>query len=247
MWSSWMANRPEMFVADQVNPCCCRFFGLKEKHMYDIYGYLWIHDISWYYIRIYDICLILIKRKHQKKDTMKNITVINWWSLQNTRKEAESLQLMHQHLVDAGGANLDFEPMDRNWAGPTKKPSKSCHGRIGSPKKNNAYPREFQRWWMWVIFLGVEISDKLLFNKLKYVTCQYQKYLLRGKLKWHIASLLWNDEMMTWHSSTLGCVPLRRKVTKKWIKFRIWKPWVKPIGFTSFDWRRSVFVDWYGS
>lgn len=37
------------------------------------------------------------------------------------KKEAESLQLMHQHLVDAGGANLDFEPMDRNWAiKPTK-------------------------------------------------------------------------------------------------------------------------------
>lgn len=37
------------------------------------------------------------------------------------KKEAESLQLMHQHLVDAGGANLDFEPMDRNWAIKPKK------------------------------------------------------------------------------------------------------------------------------
>ena len=27
--------------------------------------------------------------------------------------EAESLELMHQHLVAAGGSTLDFEPMDR--------------------------------------------------------------------------------------------------------------------------------------
>lgn len=31
-------------------------------------------------------------------------------------RQAESLELMHQHLVDAGGATLDFEPMDRHLA-----------------------------------------------------------------------------------------------------------------------------------
>ena len=27
--------------------------------------------------------------------------------------QAESLQLLHQHLVDAGGSSLDYGPMDR--------------------------------------------------------------------------------------------------------------------------------------
>lgn len=68
------------------------------------------------------------------------------------KKEAESLQLMHQHLVDAGGANLDFEPMDRNWAIKPKKRQLRVSWEDRFPLKNRC-----QSW-----FFLVEMSDKLL-------------------------------------------------------------------------------------
>ena len=71
-----------------------------------------------------------IKRKTQRKKRLTDQLMIL------LKKEAESLQLMHQHLVDAGGANLDFEPMDRNWAIKPKKRQLPVSWEDRFPSKN---------------------------------------------------------------------------------------------------------------
>ena len=111
---------------------CYLFFGVeRNKHQWHV----WIFVDIWYYIQIYvDYSYLLFfcekNVPSKESDTTKKNWLINWWFFW---KEAESLQLMHQHLVDAGGANLDFEPMDRNWAIKQNTVNSGCHGRIGSP------------------------------------------------------------------------------------------------------------------
>jgi len=61
-------------------------------------------------------------------------------------QQAESLQLMHQHLVDAGGANLDFEPMDRLLS---LRPLLQLKlGTTASSSAAAAADRE-RSWWEW--------------------------------------------------------------------------------------------------
>ena len=132
------------------------FLGLKETNINDMYGYLWTYDITymryicWLFISNYFFSrkkrTIKRKRHNEKKWTDQLMILL--------KKEAESLQLMHQHLVDAGGANLDFEPMDRNWAIKPKKRQLPVSWEDRFPlKKLVAYIS-----W----FFLVEMSDKLL-------------------------------------------------------------------------------------
>ena len=113
------------------------FLGLKETNINDMYGYLWTYDITYRYmliIHIYCNYFVCEKTYHQKKDTTKKKLTDQLMIL--LKKEAESLQLMHQHLVDAGGANLDFEPMDRNWAIKPKKRQLPVSWEDRFPSKN---------------------------------------------------------------------------------------------------------------
>eukprot|EP00435_Cladocopium_sp_Y103_P014977 s3670_g3.t1 len=57
-------------------------------------------------------------------------------------QQAESLELMHQHLVDAGGSTLDFEPMDRLLS---LRPLLQL--KLGSASSSGA-DRD-RSWWEW--------------------------------------------------------------------------------------------------
>lgn len=58
-------------------------------------------------------------------------------------QQAESLELMHQHLVDAGGSTLDFEPMDRLLS---LRPLLQL--KLGSASGSSGADRD-RSWWEW--------------------------------------------------------------------------------------------------